>query len=289
LPATAPSAPPVFWPPGVLPPGVELIDGIFFAGLAGEGVKAKAINHLEAQVPRNNGTSFDLQVPAQPFNWTFAPTFTAGLRLPNNNGQFSLDYTFLNTSGEGIFPELDAAANVKTRLSNNIFHLDYTSGLYDLGLPGLTLKGIVGARVVSIFYDTTATQTYVQDHASNYFLGVGPEGGAVLAYNFRELPALSIYARSDGSVLVGQITQKYSEEFNATGMNLLNGSAEFRRTQTVPTINVEAGILIAPEAIKALKFTIGYQWEEYWSLGRLNGSSLDLNMQGAFLRAQYEF
>ena len=145
LPATSPTVPAVFWPPGVLPPGVELIDGIFFAGLAGEGVKAKAINHLEAQVPRNNGTSFELQVPAQPFNWTFAPTFTAGLRLPNNNGQFSLDYTFLNTSGEGIFPELDAAANVKTRLSNNIVHLDYTSGFYDLGPTWSNAQGNRGS------------------------------------------------------------------------------------------------------------------------------------------------
>lgn len=285
-----PSPPPaVVWPNGVLPPGVELVDGLFFVGLGFEGVKPTASANLSGQVMRRDGTTVEIQSPGQSFNWNVAPTFLVGLRIPNNNGQFTLDYTFLNSSSTGINYGIDGQNNLKTRLSLNVMHLDYTSGALELDIPGLTLKGIFGGRLDSIYYDTTLTKTLVQEKISNYYLGVGPEGGLEIAYTFRELPSLSLYARATGSVIVGQIKQSFSEQSNLTGYEYLNGTNQIKRTESVPIVNSEAGLYYEPSFIQGLKFTLGYQFEQYWWLGKISPNKLDLNLQGAFLRAQFEF
>jgi hypothetical protein len=44
-----------------------------------------------------------------------------------------------------------------------------------------------------------------------------------------------------------------------------------------------------PSQARWLRFTLGYQFEQWWDLGNVNGSHADLTYQGLIFRGEFTF
>jgi Legionella pneumophila major outer membrane protein precursor len=308
-PLTAPM--PLSPPPGalVVPPGgspfvapppggysTSILDGTFFFGIDAAFVQPHVTNGLHTTVPRLNGTSVNLTPPASPLDWTVSPTFTLGYKLPQNQGEFRLAYRYEATEGTDAVVTPGGNFAVKSRLNDNIIDLEYGSArapiFGDDKCPTLwNIKWYLGLRVDSSFYDTVVSNATMVDRVSNNFIGAGPRGGVELERQFAVLPSFYLFGRANASVLVGQIDQKFSETFPAAPGSLLTANLERNSTQSVPEVDVQIGLKWVVPGAEYLQFSVGYQAERWWSMGRSSmlGTRLNLSEQGVFLRGEIEF
>ena len=89
------------------------------------------------------------------------------------------------------------------------------------------------------------------------------------------------------------LRQKYFEQ--ATGQPAFEQPA--RRSQAAPYLNVQAGVSYVPPTLPNVKFTAGYQFEEFFNVGKLgtNGQGVlsqtrgEVWAHGIFLRGQVDF
>jgi hypothetical protein len=286
-PPLPPPAPPIFVPPAQLPPGAFWVDGHFYTSVQVDAVQPSVSHHLQAYVPLNDGATALLTVPNQGLGWTISPRIDIGLRLPSNGSEVAFGYRFLIADGTGTTATTAGPASLKSQLDINQFDLYYGSGLGKLA-PDLTLKWRAGMRVALAYYETQATSIALAQKASTYFVGAGPEGGIELTQHLPFLPDLSLFARADGAVLVGELKQSYTQFAPLTPNYPLDGGLTARGTQSVPVAAVQGGLnYVVPGT--TLKFTLGYTLEQWWSLGRLNSARLDLTNQSVFLRGEVEF
>ncbi len=54
-------------------------------------------------------------------------------------------------------------------------------------------------------------------------------------------------------------------------------------------IEVRLGVSYVPPAVPNLRFSAGYQFEQWWYLGQLGDSRGELHSNGGFLRAEWDF
>ncbi len=233
------------------------------------------------------GVTSTLTVPDVRLGWTISPRLDVGLRLPNC-GEVAIAYRYLTAEGNGtVHSAVDGALAVRSRLDVNLFDIYYGSPITQMA-PGLDFKWRAGIRTAFIFYDTQASNPTLNTHATNYFVGSGPEGGMEIDWKLPALAAFALFGRADGAVLVGQIDQNYTIQNPSVPVSPINGEMELRRYQTVPVLGVQGGLHFAPPGL-GLKFSIGYALEHWWSLGQLNNARLDLTTQGPFLRGEIAF
>ena len=88
-------------------------------------------------------------------------------------------------------------------------------------------------------------------------------------------------------MLIGQDRQKFSE--TNTVANFITVNEPDRVTLAVPTIQAQLGISYTPVRYDFLHFRAGYQFEEWFNFGNVQGSSLNLTTQGGFIRAELDF
>ena len=60
-----------------------------------------------------------------------------------------------------------------------------------------------------------------------------------------------------------------------------------RKTQSVEVLNLQAGVSYTPT--NYLRFSLGYEYEHWFSLGRADQSTGELTTQGIFLRGEFDF
>jgi hypothetical protein len=62
-------------------------------------------------------------------------------------------------------------------------------------------------------------------------------------------------------------------------------------SQGVPEVSVFAGFRWRPPQWNAVEFSLGYQYEYWWDVGRNNDttSSGDVEVQGVFVRAAFNY
>jgi Legionella pneumophila major outer membrane protein precursor len=285
-------------PPPVIPPGPLFIqgqpprqpqieDGTPFIGLQVDGVVPVITDHLQITFPRNDGTAITVQPAANSLTWTISPKVELGWHLPECGGDFVLSYRYIATDGTGLIANPAGDFNIKSELNVNLFDLDYVSPPDEFA-PGWDVRYRLGARVAAAFYETTASGATRIDQASNNFIGVGPHGGLEFRW-VTPLTAFSLFARADGTILVGQVTQKYYETIDQDPNSPMSGNIKINRTNSVPTFSASTGLNYTPPAAKFLHFAIGYQWERWWRLGDVNGANLDLTTNSVFLRGEFDF
>jgi hypothetical protein len=218
-----------------------------------------------------------------------SPRLEVGVRLPDNAGEFVLGYRFFAPEGTGTLATNPGPFAIKSRLSANVFDLDYRS-MHTEFAPRWDFQWLLGARVAAVYYDTTSANSQLfTDRASNYFVGVGPHGGFEVQRQFGFLPAFSLFGRLDGGVLVGQARQRYNETFPDSPANPMTAMTEMKRTTSVPFLSLQAGLNYNPPGMAYLHFSAGYQYEAWWALGQIGGARLDLTTQGVFVRAEFDF
>jgi hypothetical protein len=297
-----PSAPPapIFVPPPLPPaappptPAIELAPLGFsgcevpFFAVEFDVLQPTVNNKLHNIIVHSDGTVDAINVPRTDLDWTVAPSFIAGLRLPDNQGELSVGYRFIAAQGDGSTTIEGVDFSTRSRLNVNIFDLDYATARWE-PFPRWDMQLRVGARLGSFFYDSNISNDALLVSASNYYIGGGPHFGVDVHRCIVLVPGLAAYGRLDGTVLVGQISQKFAEQFNFPDGTVARGENDFTKTQTVPGLTAQLGLSYTPPRFEYLHFVAGYQFERWWQLGRAEGSNLELTTQGFFLRSQVDF
>ncbi len=57
----------------------------------------------------------------------------------------------------------------------------------------------------------------------------------------------------------------------------------------MPAVNLQAGFRYTPARMDFLHITTGYEFEQWWNIGRLGASRGDLTGQGIFLRGELDY
>jgi hypothetical protein len=233
-------------------------------------------------------------------DWTGAPRFEVGYRLPTGFGEVALAYRFIVSEGSGMIAGPDASAMLHSRLDLNTADLDYASREFSLW-PHCDMKWRFGIRVADIFFDSRAVEPFdaaaagsgIQEtRLSNNFIGIGPHTGLELAQKFPSC-GLALVAQIDGGTLLGQLRQGFFEGATATDANGLPMTGLTRRSnpQDVPMVTGFVGLRWLPAGGPRVHVDAGYQYEYWWNVGRLStsGSRAELSDQGAVLRAEFNF
>ncbi len=218
-----------------------------------------------------------------PMGTTVSPRFELGYRLPHQLGEFLLGYRFENversSAGVNGLAEHD-------RLAMNLIDLDWGNRHpFGLQLPGWDIRFNIGIRLATIYYDTQQdfAGPVIDQKATNYFVGVGPEAGVDLSREIL-IPGLALVGRVSGANLFGEIHQTFAE---TTAGATFSSSSRFQGD--VPNLTVQAGISYTPPDWNYSRFLFGYVWEEFWQIGRIFNTNGDLLNRGLFLRAEFNF
>jgi hypothetical protein len=239
-----------------------------------------------------------VHLPSAELSWTVAPRFEFGYRLPDGAGEILAAYRFLTTDGNGVVFEPEGTATLQSRLNVNVIDLDYASNECSLG-ERWDMRWKIGARLASVFFDSRADLViapivfgggFSDIHASNSFLGAGPHAGLELTRRL-PLPGVSLFGKVEAASLLGQITQNFSERFCYPALNHyeIGGATHLTHSQAVPVLNAQLGVNWTPPNWQHVHFSIGYEYEHWWSLGKVGDSAAELSDQGLFLRSEFNY
>jgi Legionella pneumophila major outer membrane protein precursor len=262
-----------------------------FGALEADIVKPHLSSHLSGPAFFGDGSFDTVQLPTARLDWTVAPRFELGYRMADGCGEFVISYRFLDAEGRADVPNFDPFADnadglLKTRLSMNVFDFDYGTPEIPLG-SNFDLKARVGVRLADVYFDSTGFGDVTWQRASNQFVGAGPHAALDGWYRFRQL-GFGVFARVEGAVPVGEVHQRFEELFVFNDGSAFASFGSQRGTRWVPTINAQLGVGWAPPGTR-LRFSAGYEYEQWWYVGHVGGSRAQLFDQGAFLRGEISF
>ncbi len=285
---------PLFDDPNLPQPG-------WFTAVEVAGIVPHIGEKIEGPVQVGANAPNRVALPNAPLDWTVAPTITVGYRLSSGFGEFALSYRGFATQGTELFADTDGPAALKSRLDLNQVDLDYRSREYSLW-PNWDMTWHVGLRVSTVYYDSTAEESQAaaaagsgvfQQHASNNYWGIGPHAGVALSRRIKGT-GLSIQTSVDATDLLGRLSQNFTETATATNASgqFLTGDTRSNGSQSVPVLNVQAGIQWDIPQMPHSNLFLGYVYEYWWDIGRLNnnpGSLGQMSDQGIVFRAEFSF
>jgi hypothetical protein len=278
---------PLLDPPNLLLPG-------WFADVETEIAVAHVKNKLANTVSIVGAAPNTVSLPSAELDWTVAPRFELGYRLPSGFGGFAFAYRFLTTEGTQGTIGTDGPAVLHSRLELNEFDFDYVSREFSLW-PLWEMQWRFGGRLTELFFDSRADEGLAaaaagsgifESRVSNSYVGFGPHWCLELVRRLDD-SGFSLIGRADGALHLGRLRQGFSEASTTS----LVGETRTSTTQAVPMLNTQAGIGWNPPAYPQLQLFLGYEYEYWWNVGRdsLTTSRGELSDQGIFLRAQFNF
>jgi major outer membrane protein len=264
----------------------------WFAAVEVDPVVPRVGNQLTAPVTTAAGTT-QVQLPNADLRWTVSPLFEVGYRFSQGYGELLGSYRFVESAGSGSVPGFDAVGNtgsLSSRLDMNVWDLDYASREFSLG-PDWDMKWFAGVRVASIYYDSTANSTLLQEHSSNHFAGAGPHAGLELVRAVEAVPGLSLFGRLDGGLLMGPVHQVFDETIGPGKGVAPSGETDQKETQAVPMVSVKVGLGWTPPEVPNLRLAGGYIFEGWYDVGENvgSGSRGEITVQGVFLRGEWKY
>jgi Legionella pneumophila major outer membrane protein precursor len=219
-----------------------------------------------------------------------SPTIQFGaLRFGPGYGELAFSYRFLASEGSEFRPAFDESggANVRSRLNLQTFNLDYTRNDCSLGWE-TALSWEAGARLQVAFFDTQAQSAISSVQARNSFIGAGPHAAFKLIHT---MPGgWALFGHFDTAMLVGyNTTQDFALGMQDPRNGTLSGSASQQASQIAPSLAVQAGVSWSPAALPHSCLRGGYQFEQWYNIGRVAGSRGDLNAHGLFASWEWSF
>jgi hypothetical protein len=203
--------------------------------------------------------------------------------------ELAVSYRILATEGTDLLPASDesGAAVLRSRLNLQTFSLDYIRNDCPLGWDTV-LSWQVGARLQVVYFDTQAQTAASFEQARNYFFGAGPHAGFTLA---RALASgLELFTHFDAAMLGGYNTaQNFVVTSQETPNGILSGSNSQQESQFAPSLAVQAGLCWTPTRLPSSHVQGGYQFEQWYNLGRVEASRGDLSSHGVFVSWEWDF
>jgi hypothetical protein len=280
-------------PPALPPPG-------WFADVELGIIVPHIKNRLTGVVTLPGQMADTVHLPGAELNWTAAPRFELGYRLPSGFGEFSLAYRFFTTEGSESSLGPDGFASLKSRLDVNMGDLDYASRELSLG-PHCGMKWRFGLRAVGTYFDSRSDEPFAlaaagtgvfERKTSNNFWGFGPHVGLELARRL-DGSGLAVVGRVDGATILGRLHQRFFEETAPMGPNgqQLAADTSARVSQDVPMLTTFVGLSWQPPLYPRAQLFLGYQYEYWWNIGRDSSTTSrgELSDQGILLRAEFNF
>jgi hypothetical protein len=265
------------------PPGVQ--PG-WFAALEVDPAWVHIGNHLGESVTVGKATD-RVELPTSSMAATVTPRFELGYRFDQAGGELLASYRFVATSGTDSlspFGPAGATASVRSRVDLNVLDLDYASREFPFAMgPGWDMKWLAGVRLASLYFDSQASAGRRAQRETNFFSGVGPHA-ALEVWRALSDTGLSLFARLDAELLVGQGQQTFTETVGARG-----GETDLNEREAAPVLAVEAGVGWTPEGCSHLRFAGGYLFEHWWDVGLVDQSRAQMTVQGLFLRGEWRY
>jgi Legionella pneumophila major outer membrane protein precursor len=284
---------PLLDPPELPPVG-------WFASLDLGIIKPHIKNRLTDTVQIDGLGPDTVHLPTAPLEWTVAPRVEIGYRLPSGFGGFALAYRFFGTDGSETLLGPDGPASLRSRLDVNVVDLDYQS--WEMSLwPNWEMKWWFGLRQGNVYFDSQEREPFaaaaagsgiVATRTTNHHLGWGPHYGLELDRHWNE-SGLSFVTWADGATLLGRTVQRYQEVSAIVGPNGLPlvGETKESNPQTVPVLSFFAGMAWQPPQWHSFRFSVGYEYEYWWNVGRISTarSRGEMSDQGVLLRGEFHF
>lgn len=270
--------------PNFPPPG-------FYADL---GVGAAAVHFKDrffGQVPLGAGPAPTVHVPGAPLDWTAAPDVELGYRMARGYGEFLVRYRSLATEGTETLAPAYGNAVLHSRL--NVSQADFDYAHYHALAPLWDMRWRIGAELTAAFYDSRSLQPTGagtdEQRAANNFVGAGPHAGLELWRHLENVPGLALYLNADAATPVGRLHQSFEEIVTTTAT--VGGASRDSIIQALAVLDFQAGLSWSPPWCKDLRFTGGYQLQQWFQLGSdpNNGSMGSLTEHAIFIRAQFNF
>jgi hypothetical protein len=239
-----------------------------------------------------------LTLPNANLNWTVAPWFDLGYRLPRSLGLISINYRFLTTDGTQAAFLGDQAFALRSRLDENFINLDYGTLPYEFA-PGWDFRWRVGVQLADVYFDSRIQGSALDQSATNNFRGAGPHARLELERHLAGVPGLSLYSRIEGAAPLGRINQNFNENLIDPAGIATSGRWNQNGIQIPINVFVQVGLTYVPPGRENLTFNLGYVYERWFAVGQLgddaqagvtnNVESGGFDAQGIFLRGQWDF
>jgi hypothetical protein len=233
-------------------------------------------------------------LPSASLDWVGSPRIEVGYRMAQGLGEFLVGYQSLVSSGKALAVDFEGPGNpgfLRSRLNMNVVDFLYGTREYSLA-PGWDLDWRVGARLATIYFDSQAAGFFLQQRESSNFIGAGPIASVEVARHFLDCPAVAVFGRLQGALLVGNVHQSFGESVDLTpvGGSLVGGATDHDSTQVVPVLELQLGMSYTPPWDgRWARFAFGYEFQQYWNIGQAAGSHADLQTNGVFFRAELGF
>jgi hypothetical protein len=255
-------------------------------------------NQLQIAVPVSATQTDLVQLHGPGLDDTMSQRFEVGWRLEDGWGDLFVGYRFLATDGSNPLVTTLGPAHESGRLAVNSFDWGYSAQEFALG-PDWDMRWRTGVRFSFVYYDARfsldqsppGAGTLLGQHAVNYFWSLGPFVGMELSRKTM-IPGLSVFGRFDGTLHFGHVTQTGVEDLTgAAGTGPQRFQAKYGFEQTSLTLAEEVGLGYTVPGWNHSRFLIGYHYETWWQVGRLNftASRGQIDAQGVFLRAEFNF
>jgi hypothetical protein len=292
---------PYFRPDPLLDP--PSLGGIGWFGSVDVGIlKPHLVNQLNNTVTFRDGSTTTVGVDPSHLNWTVSPRFELGYRLPSGFGGISLAYRFLVAQGSEEVIGADGPALLSSRLNFNTGDLIWSSREYTPWGPFWDLRFRVGARYISVYFDSQANEsseearrgtTISSQRTTNSFVGIGAEGAVQVG---RRLGNPNWGLRATGILDFAQPLGRVRQGFFASSTTSANGTPQgaiafSSSSMTVPILTTQLGLDWQPPDYPTIRLFAGWQFEYWWDVGR----ELPLGTLGYFfinginLRAEWNY
>jgi hypothetical protein len=255
-------------------------------GAAEVDIVGPAVKHRLNSLVNLGGVPTIVSLPSAELNWTAIPRVELGYRLGQATGEFMMVYRGLYTSGSGSIAAFDAAGNtadLRSHLHLNVIDLDYASRENSLG-PLWDMKWRTGARIATVFFDSTATAPLLSERETNNFVAAGLHFGLNLKRRLGDT-GFALVGDIDTGVVLGAVHQEFSAAMPGTSSDIPRS----RATEPAPMLEVRFGVAYAPQLLPNLRLSTGYVFERWWAVGETPLTQGEITYQGVFLRGEWRY
>lgn len=250
-------------------------------------VKPNLSMDLQFTLNNSNGLLVGGNVPVADLDWAIQPHLELGYRLGDGLGGFSASWRMFACDGYGTTTAEGILFDVKSRVNVQQGDFDYIAPLFQ-PFQHWDVHYRLGGRILNVYTDSTQQNSLFSFQESNNMFGGGPHGYIEGSRRVVRIPGLAAFAGLDTAVIVGNINQDLTITGNFPQAQSSASNNQFK-VISVPQLTLQAGLSYTPQRAPYTKISLGYQLEQWWNLGDVNGSNITLSDMGFFLRGQIDF